>query len=427
VTLAATLRRPGLGRLATGGLASDVGDWMLLVALPLYVLDLTGSAFVTATVFALELAPMLLLAPLAGVIVDRAEPWRLMRRVAVLQALALVPLLAVRSPDDLWLVYAVVVVEAALATAMGPCRTKTAAGLVPAGELIVVNQAVGMLHNVARLVGAPLGGVVLGVGGIGGVVAIDAATFLGIAAVFAVPAAPATRTPLPAPETPRRVVRDWAEGFAIVARTPVLRRAMLIVALAALAQGAFVVLFVLFVVRDLGGTEADVGVLRGAQAAGSIAGGVLLAAVVCRLEPGRLLALSLAAVSALSLMIWNGPRVTTAFAVYVALFVAVGVPALTTMTALLTVLQTHVAPDARGRVLSMLDAVVGGVQACGMLLAGVVGTGAALSTALDVQAGLYLAAAVLARGLAQHTASGSGLTQRRCRNAGSARVLANDA
>jgi MFS family permease len=178
---------------------------------------------------------------------------------------------------------------------------------------------------------------------------------------------------------------------------------MLVVALAALAQGAFVVLFVLFVVRDLGGTEADVGVLRGAQAVGSIAGGALLGAAVRRLEPGRLLALSLAAVSALSLMIWNGPRVTTAFAVYIVLFAAVGVPALTTMTALLTVLQAHAPPDARGRVLSMLDAVVGGVQAAGMLVAGLVGTGAALTTALDVQAGLYLVAAVLAGGLVQRT------------------------
>src|SRR4029079_8982532 len=71
VTLAATLRRPGIARLGAGGLLSEISAWILFIALPLFVLSLTGSAFVTATVFALELVPMVLAAPLAGLFVDR--------------------------------------------------------------------------------------------------------------------------------------------------------------------------------------------------------------------------------------------------------------------------------------------------------------------------------------------------------------------
>ena len=155
-----------------------------------------------------------------------------------------------------------------------------------------------------------------------------------------------------------------------------LRRTLVVVALAALAQGAFVVLFVLFVVRDLGASEADVGVLRGVQAVGSIAGGACSSrrSSAASTRAG-LLAVSLGVVGALSLVIWNGPQVTTAFGVYVALFVAVGAPALTTMTGLMTLVQTHAAPDVRGRVMSTVFAVLGGVQAGGMLVAGLVGTG----------------------------------------------------
>ena len=185
------------------------------------------------------------------------------------------------------------------------------------------------------------------------------------------------------------------EGLVVVGRSPVLRRTLVVVALAALAQGAFVVLFVLFVVRDLGASEADVGVLRGVQAAGSIAAGLLLAPLVRRIDPGRLLAVSLGVVGALSLVIWNGPQVTTAFGVYVALFVAVGAPALTTMTGLMTLVQTHAAPEVRGRVMSTVFAVLGGVQAGGMLVAGLVGTGGGLTAALEVQGCLYLAAALM--------------------------------
>jgi MFS family permease len=400
VTIAATLRRPGIARLGAAGLLSEIGDWMLFIALPLFVLSLTGSSFVTATVFALELVPMVLAAPLAGVLVDRCEPWRLMRTGAALQAVAILPLLWVGSADDLWIVYTVVVVESLLATILEPCRSTTVAELVPPADLLGVNQALALVASVARLTGGPLGGVVLGLHGIDGVVLADAATFAGVAALFAIRAPRPTRPANNRASVRARAGREWIEGLAVVGRSPVLRRTIVVVALAALAQGAFVVLFVLFVVRDLGASEADVGVLRGVQAVGSIAAALLLAPVARRLDPGRLLAISLAVIGVLSLVIWNGPRVTTAFAAYVALFVAVGAPAMTTMTGLMTVVQTHAAPEVRGRVMSTLFAVLGGVQAGGMLLAGLVGTGAGLTAALEVQGGLYLLAAVVATGLA---------------------------
>lgn len=425
MTLVATLRRPGIARLGAAGLLSETGDWMLFIALPLFVLSLTGSAFVTATVFALELVPMVLAAPVAGVLVDRFAPWRLMRTVAALQALAILPLLAVGSAHDLWIVYAVVVVESLLATIMEPCRAATAAALVPPAELPGVNQALTMLQSVARLAGGPIGGVLLGLRGIDGVVLADAATFAGVAALFTVrpPRLRPAASPPGADGVRARAGREWVEGVAVVARSAVLRRTAAVVALAALAQGAFVVLFVLFVVRDLGASEADVGILRGVQAVGSIAGGVLLAPAIRRTDPGRLLAVSLAAVAVVSLAIWNGPPVTTAFAVYVALFVAVGVPALTTTIALLTLVQTHAPPPVRGRVLSTMFAVLGAVQAGGMLLAGLVGTGAGLTAALEVQGALYLAAALLARGLARAAAPASAAGRRRGASAGHALEL----
>jgi hypothetical protein len=66
------------------------------------------------------------------------------------------------------------------------------------------------------------------------------------------------------------------------------------------------------------------------------------------------------------------------------------------MTGLLTLVQTHSPEATRGRVLSTFFAVFGGVQAVGMVAAGLVGTGVGLTVALQIQGALYLVAATLA-------------------------------
>jgi len=42
------LSRPGFRRLWTSGAVSETGDWLLLIALPVYVLQLTGSTLTTS-------------------------------------------------------------------------------------------------------------------------------------------------------------------------------------------------------------------------------------------------------------------------------------------------------------------------------------------------------------------------------------------
>lgn len=393
----AVVRQPGIARLGAAGLLTEVGDWILLIALPLFVLQVSGSPFVTATVFALGLVPTVVASPLAGTLIDRFDPWRLMSTVAVLQAVFLLPLLSVESADDLWVVYMVVVVESVLGTIIEPCRIATAALLVPTGELMAVNHLMGVLSSIARLVGGPLGGLVLGLGGIDSVVVANVVTFLAAAALLGHGISRPVDNARPTSSAPRiRLLHDWVEGLTVVTRTPMLRRVMGVVACASLAQGAFVVFFVLFVLRDLHGSEADVGILRGVQAIGALAGGALLALVVRRLEAGRLIAISLLAFGVLSLTIWNAPALTVAFSLYVGLFIAAGLPGLAMTTGLLTLLQTHSTGETRGRVLSTFFAVLGGVQALGMLGAGLVGTGTGLTIALQVQGALYLVAAALA-------------------------------
>src|SRR4051794_41353035 len=75
-------------RLLSGAvLLSAAGDLLMVVVLSLRVHDLTGSGFAVAAVFSTLMAPVVLLAPLPGRLVDRTETPRLLLAVSLGQAL----------------------------------------------------------------------------------------------------------------------------------------------------------------------------------------------------------------------------------------------------------------------------------------------------------------------------------------------------
>nr|MDQ2829706.1 MFS transporter [Chloroflexota bacterium] len=174
----ATLRHKNVALLWSAGLISLTGDWLLLIALPIYVYTLTHSTALTSVTFIVEALPSVLLGSVAGVFVDRWDRRRTMVAANLAQATGLLPLLAVRSADQLWLVYTVSVVEAILALFFAPAEQSLLPTLVDDERLVAANALSALNGNLARLAGAPLGGLVAGLLGLGGAVVLDAASFL---------------------------------------------------------------------------------------------------------------------------------------------------------------------------------------------------------------------------------------------------------
>jgi len=405
----ALLRRRDFGLLWAGGLISETGDWFLLVGLPVWVLQVTGSSLVTATVFLVGLLPGLVVGPLAGVLVDRWDRRRTLVAVSLAQAAFLLPLLAVDGRDRLWIVYLVMAVEAALAQLNDPARNALVPSLVARADLVGANALIGLNGNLARLVGSPLGGILVEVAGLPGLVVGDAASFLLGAALIALVrpdvggsgAGQADRAPevvhSPGPD-PRRagVVREWVDGLRVTLGDRGLRWGLVVNGLAGVAQGIFTVLFVLFVTRVLGGDGADVGLLRGVQAIGGLLGGVLVVGLASRLEAGRLLGVSLLVFAAVDLAIWNGPVLTTADWLYLGLFVAAGIPGVGVLTGLTSLVQERTAEAYLGRVFATYLGSFNGLMALGMLLAGLLGDTLGVVAVLNAQAGLGLLAGLIA-------------------------------
>jgi MFS family permease len=67
----APLRHRDFALLWIAGLISITGNWMLYVAVPITVLQMTGSSAATGTAFLATLLPRILVGPVAGVFVDR--------------------------------------------------------------------------------------------------------------------------------------------------------------------------------------------------------------------------------------------------------------------------------------------------------------------------------------------------------------------
>ncbi len=388
------LRSKGFRRLWLAGLISDTGDWLLLVSLPILVYQLTGSTVGTAVAFLIELVPAVLVAPLAGRLADRLDRRRLLIVVSLAQAAALLPLLAgARLP----IVYAVIAVEAALASLFEPAKNALLPTLVDADRLVSANSLVGLNQNLGRLVGAALGGLLLAAGALPAIVAADAVSFLAAVALIAGVRGGSPVVPSAGP------VRAAGHPFT---RQRV-RAGLAVVAVGQVAQGLFVVLFVVFVARVLHGDAAENGLLRGVQAIGAIAGGLLLGVVTPGRQtpgrrtpgwrdPGRLAGWAALAFGVLALATWNLPRLTVAEPLYVALFVAIGVPAIAHVTGVVSALQESTVDGERGRVFAAVG-VAGAVgQAVGMVVAGVLGDRFGVVPLLNAQGTLYLLAGLIA-------------------------------
>jgi MFS family permease len=417
----ALLRRRDFGLLWAGGLISETGDWFLLVGLPVWVFKVTGSSLVTATVFLVGLLPSLVVGPLAGVLVDRWDRRRTLVAVSLAEAVFLLPLLAVDGPGRLWIVYLVMAVEASLGQLNDPARNALVPSLVARDDLVAANALIGLNSNLARLVGSPLGGVLVELGGLPGLVIGDAVSFLLGAALLGLiqpsarsPSSPRQNAPSRS-EGPRRgsgaqpgsegaglstalrgMAREWVDGLRVTVGDHWLRWGLVVNGMAAVAQGVFTVLFVVFVTRELGGDGAQVGLLRGVQAIGGLLGGVVVVGLARRLEPGRLLGLCLVLFAVVDAAIWNGPLVTTDGWLYLGLFVAAGIPGIGVMTGLTALVQERTGGAYLGRVFATYLGSFNGLMAIGMLAAGLLGDAVGVVAVLNGQAALYLLAGVVA-------------------------------
>jgi Na+/melibiose symporter-like transporter len=396
--------------LLSAGLVSLVGDWLLRVGLTFLVYDLTGSTLASGLMLLSTYLPQVLLASLAGVLVDQWDRRRTMVTTNLLQALGLLPLLAVDGADRVWVVYLVGLAQGCLVLFFVPAEQATVPHLVPAGDLLAANAVNAQNRDVARLVGSAAGGLVATWGGIGGLALVDSATFVASALLLTALAARPPRPP--AHERGgmsagvRRIRRDWVSGLRLVVDHPGLRLLLVFAVITTTGEGIMGTLFAPFVHDVLHGDGTAYGLILGFQSIGGIAGGLAVASIGRAWSPGLLFGWGCIAFGALDLALFLYPLAWPHVAPALVLMVLIGLPGACAVAGFMTMLQTMTDDSYRGRVFGALTAVEAVALLFGIGLASWLGEAVGIVPVIAVQgAGYVVGGGLVLAALPRHAAA----------------------
>jgi MFS family permease len=147
------LSEPAFARLWSAAFFSESAEWMLQVALPVFIYQSTGSAASAAASVVLGLLPAVLLSPVAGVLADRWNRRVMLCAVCAGQAVVAAPPLLVAGVGRLPLVYLVMAAQAGPASLFEPARNALIPEPVAESDLTGANGLMTVSNSVARLVG----------------------------------------------------------------------------------------------------------------------------------------------------------------------------------------------------------------------------------------------------------------------------------
>ncbi|MEV5690392.1 MFS transporter [Micromonospora globbae] len=347
------LRRPEFRLLFCGLLASMTAESILLLALAIWVKDLTGSdGLAGATIFAV-IAPMTL-APLVGWFVDRHPRRPFFVLANLVTAVLLAPLFLVRDRADVWIVYAVAALYGLSHLALGAALSGLIRELVPVELLADANGVLQTVRQGLRLIGPLAGaGLYAAVGG-AALAAVGVLGFLAAAAVVGTLRTGATRPTGPGPRWPA----DIGSGLRHLAGEPAMRRAVLGYGLGSLVMGFTESLIFAYVDQGLRRDAAFVGVLVTVQGVGGLVGGLCSPTAVRRLGEVGTLAAGVAFFGPAALAL---AYPDLRLGVPAVLLAGVSIPL--TMVGLHTLVQRRTPPRMLGRVAAATEAVVSGPQA----------------------------------------------------------------
>jgi MFS family permease len=262
-----------------GQVVSQLGDWFNYVALYALLFQLTGSATAVAWLMVVQMLPIAIVGPGAGVVVDRFDRRRIMIAADVIRGVAVLGLLFVRTEAAVWLAYAATGLTVSASGFFEPARSATMPAIVPREDLVTANAVSTATWSAMLAIGAALGGFVAAFLGRDAAFLINSASFF-LSAFFIW----RMRVPALVGRLGSGGWRGLVEGLAYMRAHPPVAWIALVKGGWAIVGGALLLLTVfgdrVFRIGDSG--DAGIGVLYAARGIGAAAGSLLVTSIARR-------------------------------------------------------------------------------------------------------------------------------------------------
>jgi MFS family permease len=328
------LRVPDFRLLWGGGLVSSLGSWLLVLAVPAHILAVTGSLRDTGLTLAAEYLPRLVLGPVAGAVADGWDRRRLMIGANLFCAGTVAVMLLGTSPGRYWVLYAALIAENSGTVLYASALQARTPAVVGTGPLLSsANSLTSASSGIVRLIGGPLGGVLLAVCGIRWLFCADAFSYLLAAAAMSMTSRSGARSGAwsgarsgawsgarscarsgPHPERKALVsvvARDLIEGMRVLLAQPVARALLPVTAIFLMANASLNAVLIPFGVQRLGGSE-HTGLLLSCLGAGFLLGAPVIRAFLDLTEPRNLLTASLTGTAGAYFLLFTSSSLATA-------------------------------------------------------------------------------------------------------------------
>ena len=349
----------------TGQGISIIGTWMTRMATTWLVYRLTHSALLLGVVGFVGLIPTFVLAPFAGVWIERLDRRRLLvwtQAAAATQSLTLAAL-TLAGVVTFWEVLVLAVFQGLVNAFDAPLRQIFLGQMVDdredLGNAIAISSS---LANGARLIGPAIAGLVIAAWGEGGCFLLDGLSYLAvITSLLMMRIQPPANQPNKA-----RMLEQMREGWQYVSGFRPVRAILLLLALLALMGFPYSILLPVFAGQVLHGGPATLGWLTAASGIGALGSGLSLTLRTSTKGLARMLQISAAALGC-GLILFG---LAQALWLSMALMVLVGFGMMQVFAVSNTLVQTLVPEDKKGRVMSYFFMALFGAAPFGSLLAG---------------------------------------------------------
>ncbi len=170
--------QPAFRKLWFGQIVSELGDWLQLIALLALFPTKGAGATHLAGIFIVRTLPLIVWAPLSGVVADRFPRGRIMVACDLGRALIGLGYLLIRGPEDVLWIYALLFAQETLSCFFEPARGAALPQVVPPRYLLAANSLSGATWSAMLAIGAALGGLIAAGVGPRAAFLADAASFL---------------------------------------------------------------------------------------------------------------------------------------------------------------------------------------------------------------------------------------------------------